>query len=169
MGSGRAQDARCVVDGRLSRLQPPTTAIIRSSVRKCCRRVRLLEKGVPADASDCRSAALSRKCSDFITEPRAATFPRSGYWSVAVAPATSGVMGEHVTKQNIDHRRVNTNRPRKQTAEANGRRLLDVIVYGKSCRIGGKVWTILSKHLRSATGRCLTSRWPVLMQPLKGG
>jgi hypothetical protein len=75
----------------------------------------------------------------FITEPRAATFPRPGYWSVAVAPATSGVMGEHVTKQNIDHRRVNTNRPRKQTAEANGRRLLDVIVYGKSCRIGGKV------------------------------
>jgi hypothetical protein len=48
-------------------------------------------------------------------------------------------MGEHVTQQNIVRHRVNTNCPRKQTPEAIGRRLLDVIVYGKSCRIGGKV------------------------------
>ena len=66
-------------------------------------------------------------------------FPKPGHWSVSSTAGKLNAMGEHVTKQNIDHRRVNTNRPRKQTAEAIGRRLLDVIVYGKSCRIGGKV------------------------------
>ena len=71
------------------------------------------------DASGCRPAALSRKHSDFITEPRAATFPRRSYWSVAVAPATSGVMGEHVAQQNIDRHRINRKRREKADSRSN--------------------------------------------------
>ena len=48
-------------------------------------------------------------------------------------------MGEHVAQQNIGRSRISRKRPGKQTAEAIGRRLLDVIVYGKSCRVGDKV------------------------------
>ena len=48
-------------------------------------------------------------------------------------------MGEHVAQQNIDRRGVNTNRPRRQTAETLGRKLLNVIVYGRGCRIGSKL------------------------------
>jgi hypothetical protein len=91
------------------------------------------------DASGCRPAALSRKRSDFITEPRAATFPRLSYWSVAVAPATSGLMGEHVAQQNIERDQTNRKRPSKQTAAAIGHKLLEIIVYRKTCRIGGKL------------------------------
>ena len=75
----------------------------------------------------------------FITEPRAATFPKPSYWSVAVAPATSGVMGEHVAQQNIERDRSNRKRPSKQTAAAIGRKLLEIIVYRKTCRIGDKL------------------------------
>jgi hypothetical protein len=77
--------------------------------------------------------------SDFITEPRAATFPKPSYWSVVVAPATSGVMGEHVAQQNIERHRANRKRLSKQTAAAIGRKLLEIIVYRKSCRIGDKL------------------------------
>ena len=93
------------------------------------------------DASGCGPAALSRKRSDFITEPRAATFPRLSYWSVAVAPATSSVMGEHVAQQNIERDRTNRKRPSKQTAAetAIGHKLLEIIVYGRTCRVGGKL------------------------------
>ena len=48
-------------------------------------------------------------------------------------------MGEHVAQQNSARGRISRKRPGAQTAEAIGRRLLDVIVYGKSCRIGDKV------------------------------
>jgi hypothetical protein len=48
-------------------------------------------------------------------------------------------MGEYVAKQNIGHSGTGSKRPREQPAEAFGRRLLDVIVYGKNCRIGDKV------------------------------
>ena len=91
------------------------------------------------DASGCRPAALSRKRSDFITEPRASAFPRWSYWSVAVAPATSGVMGEHAALQNIERNRTNRKRPSKQAASAIGRKLLEIIVYHEGCRIGGKL------------------------------
>ena len=76
---------------------------------------------------------------NFITEPRAAAFPRRSYWSVAVAPATSGVMGEHVAQQNIERDRTNRKRPSKQTAAAIGHKLLEIIVYRKTCRIGDKL------------------------------
>ena len=48
-------------------------------------------------------------------------------------------MEEHVVQQNIARGRISKKRPGTQTAEAIGRRLLDVIVYGMSCRIGDKV------------------------------
>jgi hypothetical protein len=75
----------------------------------------------------------------FITEPRATAFPRMSYWSVAVAPATSGVMGEHTAQQNIERDQTNRKRPSKQTAAAIGHKLLEIIVYRKTCRIGGKL------------------------------
>ena len=63
----------------------------------------------------------------------------SGYWSVAIQITTVAAMGEHIAQQNIGRGRTRLKRPKEQTAEAIGRRLLDVIVYGKSCRIGDRV------------------------------
>lgn len=48
-------------------------------------------------------------------------------------------MGEHIAQQNIERRRAAANRPRKQTAEVIGRKLLDIVVYGKNCRVGSKL------------------------------
>ena len=48
-------------------------------------------------------------------------------------------MGEHVAQQNIGRGQISRKRPGKQTAETVGRRLLKIVVYGKSCRIGGKL------------------------------
>ena len=48
-------------------------------------------------------------------------------------------MGEHIAEQNTDRRRVSRKQPKKPTAEAIGRKLLDVVVYGKHCRIGNKL------------------------------
>jgi hypothetical protein len=48
-------------------------------------------------------------------------------------------MGEHIQNQGVRHARIARTRPAKQTAEATARRLLDIIVYSKSCRIGAKL------------------------------
>jgi hypothetical protein len=48
-------------------------------------------------------------------------------------------MGEHVTEQNTNRRLISRKQPKKQTAEAIGRKLLDVVVYRKHCRIGNKL------------------------------
>ena len=48
-------------------------------------------------------------------------------------------MGEHIEQQNIDRRRIGKDRPSKQTAAVLGRKLLEVVVYSKNCRIGGKL------------------------------
>ena len=48
-------------------------------------------------------------------------------------------MGEHITQQNIDRRRINRKRPSKQAASAIGHKLLEIIVYRKTCRIGHKL------------------------------
>jgi hypothetical protein len=48
-------------------------------------------------------------------------------------------MGEHVAQQNIERDRANRKRPSKQTAAAIGHKLLEIIVYRKTCRIGGKL------------------------------
>jgi len=48
-------------------------------------------------------------------------------------------MGEHVAQRNIERHPSNRKRLRKQTADAMGRKLLDVIVYDRNCRIGHKL------------------------------
>ena len=45
-------------------------------------------------------------------------------------------MGEHVAQQNIERHQFNRKRPGRQTPQVIGRRLLDVVVYQKNCRIG---------------------------------
>ena len=46
-------------------------------------------------------------------------------------------MGEHVQQQIIDRSRIARKHPAKQPPELTGRRLLQIVVYGKRCRIGG--------------------------------
>jgi hypothetical protein len=48
-------------------------------------------------------------------------------------------MGEHTEHPNIERHLISKNRLTKQTAAATGRKLLDVVVYSKRCRIGGKL------------------------------
>jgi hypothetical protein len=50
-----------------------------------------------------------------------------------------GRMGEHIEQQGLRHARVGAKRPREQTAEIIGRRLVEIVVYSKSCRTGGKL------------------------------
>jgi hypothetical protein len=46
-------------------------------------------------------------------------------------------MGEHFQRQTADRPRFGRNCPSKQTPEVLGRRLLEIVVYDKTCRIGG--------------------------------
>ena len=48
-------------------------------------------------------------------------------------------MGEHIGQQKIDRSRTARKRPAKQTPESIGRRLLQIVVCGKCCRIGGRL------------------------------
>ena len=48
-------------------------------------------------------------------------------------------MGEHIEHRNTGRPRTARKHSSKQTAEAIGRRLLEIIVYEKSYRIGGKL------------------------------
>jgi len=48
-------------------------------------------------------------------------------------------MGEHIEHRGIQRRRVARKRPGEQSAEAIGRRLLEIVVYDKRCRIGGSL------------------------------
>ncbi len=48
-------------------------------------------------------------------------------------------MGEHTGQLASNRRRIGGKQPRKQTADEFGRRLLEIIVYGQNCRIGGHV------------------------------
>lgn len=48
-------------------------------------------------------------------------------------------MREHVAQQDIVTGRGGRSRPGKPTAATMGRKLLDIVVYGKSCRIGDKL------------------------------
>jgi hypothetical protein len=48
-------------------------------------------------------------------------------------------VGEDIEQPGTTRPRIARKRPGKQTAETVGRRLLKIVVYGKSCRIGGKL------------------------------
>jgi hypothetical protein len=60
-------------------------------------------------------------------------------WSVSLGTIMVRGMGENITHQNIGRRPTGTVRGDRKAAEAIGRKLLDVIVYGKSSRIGDKL------------------------------
>ena len=49
------------------------------------------------------------------------------------------VMSENIAQQNTGLRQSKAVRSERQVAELFGRRLLDVVVYRKLCRIGGKL------------------------------
>jgi hypothetical protein len=46
-------------------------------------------------------------------------------------------MGEHIERRNTERRRTALKRPSKQKPETTGRKLLEIVVYEKACRIGG--------------------------------
>ena len=46
-------------------------------------------------------------------------------------------MGEHIEHRNTERPRTARKRPSKQTAETIGRKLLEIVVYDRGCRIGG--------------------------------
>ena len=46
-------------------------------------------------------------------------------------------MGEHVEDRNTGRLRIARKRPSKQKPETTGRKLLEIVVYEKACRIGG--------------------------------
>jgi hypothetical protein len=48
-------------------------------------------------------------------------------------------MGENISHPNIGRHRIGATGPRKQAAEVIGRRLLEVLVYVKHCRVGVKL------------------------------
>jgi hypothetical protein len=50
-----------------------------------------------------------------------------------------GRMGEHIEQQGLRHARIGAKRQSKQTAEIIGRRLVEIVVYSRSCRAGGKL------------------------------
>jgi hypothetical protein len=47
--------------------------------------------------------------------------------------------GEHIAQRSFGRPRDIRNQPEKQTADALGRRLLEIIVYRQNCRAGGKL------------------------------
>ena len=48
-------------------------------------------------------------------------------------------MGEHIEHRKTEGPRTALKRPSKHTAATVGRRLLEIVVYDKCCRIGGKL------------------------------
>jgi hypothetical protein len=48
-------------------------------------------------------------------------------------------MGEYTVQRISERPRIARKHPGRQSAEAIGRRLLEIVVYDKSCRIGGKL------------------------------
>ena len=46
-------------------------------------------------------------------------------------------MGEHVENRNTGRPRIARKRPSKQKPETTGRKLLEIVVYEKACRVGG--------------------------------
>jgi hypothetical protein len=48
-------------------------------------------------------------------------------------------MGEHVEHRGVQRTRIARKRSGQQTPGALGRRLLEIVVYDKCCRIGGKL------------------------------
>jgi hypothetical protein len=74
-----------------------------------------------------------------ITESWAVYFLRLAYWPVDARAANWPGMGEHSAQTTADRARSARKQARKQAPDAMGLRLLEIIVYGQNCRIGGHV------------------------------
>jgi hypothetical protein len=61
---------------------------------------------------------------------------RPGLLATSDPTVIQGGMGEHTEQRITERRRIARKRPGKRTAETMGRRLLRIVVYDKSCRIG---------------------------------
>ena len=74
-----------------------------------------------------------------------------------------------IEHQKIDRPRIARKRRIKRTPQAMGRRLLEIVVYDKACRIGGTLTLDdLAETPRSVTGRCPTSRPPAAYAASQG-
>jgi hypothetical protein len=71
------------------------------------------------------------------TGPRAPSHRPSGYWPLPIPTVIQPGMRAHPEQRITDRRRNARKRPGKQTAETIARRLLEIVVYDKRCRIGG--------------------------------
>ena len=72
-----------------------------------------------------------------ITDPRALSHNPPAHWPVAATTGIQRRMGEHTEQRITERPRIARKRPGKQTPEAIARRLLEIVVYDKCCRIGG--------------------------------
>jgi hypothetical protein len=61
------------------------------------------------------------------------------YWSVAFATVIHRAMGEYIGQHGVQRPEITRKRPSKLTAETIGRRLLEIVVYERCCRIGEKL------------------------------
>ncbi len=86
-------------------------------------------------ASQRRTAHLDHTASSQARERR--HFLRSHTGHCRSRPGIQWTMGEHTEQRITERSRVARKRPGEQTGEAIGRRLLEIVVYDKHCRIGG--------------------------------
>jgi hypothetical protein len=63
----------------------------------------------------------------------------SDHWPPAIPTVIQRHMGEHTEQRITERARIPRNRPAKQAPETVGRRQLQIVVYDKSCRIGGSL------------------------------
>jgi hypothetical protein len=71
-----------------------------------------------------------------VTDPCVQSLTPLAYWPPAIQTAIQWSMGER-TEQRITERPRSARKRPKQTAEASARRLLEIVVYARCCRIGG--------------------------------
>ena len=63
----------------------------------------------------------------------------AGHWPTNDFERYPTGMGEHIQRKIADQPRLSRKRPAKRTADVMGRRLLEIVVYDKQCRIGGSL------------------------------
>jgi hypothetical protein len=83
--------------------------------------------------------AVSAPADTAITGSRAPSHSVPAYWLVGAATIIDADMGAHTEQRITDRPRIARKRPVRQTPELIARRLLEIAVYDKSCRVGGKL------------------------------
>ena len=72
-------------------------------------------------------------------EPGAPSRPPLGFWRPAIPTVIREGMGERTAQRITGRPRIARKRRIKRTPPAMGRRLLEIVVYAKGCRIGAKL------------------------------